>query len=155
MNSYFKTQILIFIMTMHSIGVSGKAKECPDTFKKYWTDFRKAIEKDRMKDMIYLSQFPLILSYADGKETQEWGPKSFKGNIYKILSEKCDVMENKNQKQWILKYKELPDKTPFLTCTKNWVQFCNFDFNYSNSIWRLSKINTTQKSFFKNPPKVK
>jgi hypothetical protein len=114
----------------------------------YWTTFRRAIEKDRMKDIKFLSQFPVQLASADGKQTKELGPREFQNVFYKLLGEKCDVMDNKNQRQWILKYKELPTKSAFLTCTLKWSQFCNFEFALAGETWRLTKISTTQKALF-------
>lgn len=127
---------------------SGKDK-CPESFFQFWTQFRTSIEKDRMKDIKFLSRFPVTLANANGSETQDLDPKMFQNIFYKIMSEKCDAMDNKNQRQWILKYKELPVKSSFFTCIKKWAQFCNFDFTLENSTWRLSKISTAQKNLFK------
>lgn len=95
---------------------------CPDTFASFWTEFRKSIEKDRMKDIKFLSQFPVQLASADGKKIKDLGPREFQNVFYKILSEKCDVMNDKNQRQWILTNKTPPTKSSFFTCTKNWSQ---------------------------------
>jgi len=141
--------ILFFLLslTLHTLGTTKD--NCPESFFQYWSLFRTSIEKDRMKDIKFLSRFPVTLSSADGKETKDLSPNQFQNIFYKILSEKCDVMENKNQRQWILKYKELPSKSSFFTCTKKWAQFCNFDFTLESTSWRLSKISTTQKNLLK------
>lgn len=128
---------------------SGKDK-CPESFFQFWTQFRTAIEKDRMKDIKFLSRFPVTLANANGAEKKDLGPKMFQNIFYKIMSEKCDAMDTKNQRQWILKYKELPTKSSFFTCIKGWAQFCNFDFTLENSTWHLSKISTAQKNLLKD-----
>lgn len=143
-------QFALYILIPTTLHSKSNSQSCPESFIEFWGQFRRSVEKDRMKDLIFLTEFPLELSGADGKHKEEIGPKAFQGIIYKIFSEKCDIMESKNQKQWILKHKELPSKSSFLTCSKKWVQFCNFDFTYSNEKWRLTKINTTQKALFKN-----
>lgn len=149
MDLLIKRLFVLILLLSPQAWAKNKSIECPSSFVTFWKEFQKAVEKDRLKDLIFLSQFPITLSSANGKETQEWGPKAFQNNIYKIFSEKCDIMENKNQKEWFLKYKELPTKSSFLTCTKKWVQFCNFDFNLVKNQWKLTKINTTQKALFK------
>lgn len=121
---------------------------CPESFASFWMEFRKSIEKDRMKDIKFLSNFPVQLTGADGKQTKDLGPKEFQNLFYKILAEKCDVMDSKNQREWILKYQELPSKSAFYTCTKKWVQFCNFEFSLDGSRWHLTKISTTNKDLF-------
>lgn len=129
--------------------VGSEKRKCPDSFFQFWNQFRTAIEKDRMKDIKFLSRFPVTLADSTGSETSNLDTRMFQNIFYKIMSEKCDAMDTKNQRQWILKYKELPTKSSFFTCTKTWAQFCNFDFTLENSTWRLSKINTTQKNLFK------
>ncbi len=145
--------ILISLLLSLSIPALSIAREtnknnCPDSFAPFWTIFRKSVEKDRMKDIKFLTHFPVQLISADGKQIKDLGPIQFQNIFYKIMSEKCDVMDSKNQRQWILHHKEIPTKSPFFTCTKKWAQFCNFDFSFENAQWRLTKINTTQKGLF-------
>ena len=145
--------LLFFIFTSFLsplLWAKSTPNHCPASFGEYWVQFRKSIEKDRMKDIKFLSRFPVHLVGADGKETKELGPKNFQDLFYKILSEKCDVMDSKNQRQWILKYKEPPTDSSFFTCTQKWAQFCNFDFTLEGAQWRLTKISTTQKDLFKS-----
>lgn len=132
-----------------SYAVNTEKSKCPESFFQFWVQFRTAIEKDRMKDIKFLSRFPVILADSTGSETNNLDTRMFQNIFYKIMSEKCDAMDTRNQRQWILKYKELPTKSSFFTCTKTWAQFCNFDFTLESSTWRLSKINTTQKNLFK------
>lgn len=128
--------------------VSTAKVQCPESFQDYWSRFRKAVEKDRMIDIKFLSHFPVLLISADGKQKKELGPKEFQSVYYKVMAEKCDVMDPKNQKQWILKHKELPTKSAFFTCSKKWIQVCNFEFNFQEARWRLTKINTARKNLF-------
>ncbi len=146
----FPLAIFVFIsLTLAHPVQAASPSTCPDSFPAFWYEFRKAIEKDRMKDIKFLSQFPVKLASADEKQTKDLGPKEFQNLFYKILGEKCDIMDNKNQRQWILKYKELPAKSAFFTCTKKWTQFCNFEFSLNGNNWRLTKISTTNKELFK------
>lgn len=140
------TLSLLSSQTTYAVS-SGKDK-CPESFFQFWTQFRTSIEKDRMKDIKFLSRFPVTLTNANGSETKDLDPKMFQNIFYRIMSEKCDALDNKNQRQWILKFKELPTKSSFFTCIKNWAQFCNFDFTLKNSTWRLTKISTAQKNLF-------
>lgn len=138
-----------FLVSAPLFAADTNKEKCPESFLQHWKLFRTSIEKDRMKDIKFLTHFPLTLTSADETQSKELTPSQFQNIFYKIMSEKCDVMDHKNQRQWILKYKELPQKSSFFTCTKKWAQFCNFDFSLKNSQWRLTKISTTQKNLFK------
>lgn len=137
--------VTIYILLISGVTSSAAKLPCPESFKVFWGDFRKSIEKDRMKDIRFLSQFPVQLASADGGSQKDLGPKEFQNLFYKLLAEKCDVMDSKNQKEWILNSKVLPEKSSFFTCTQKWAQFCNFEFNLANEKWHLTKISTTQK----------
>jgi hypothetical protein len=149
LKTYFMNLSFLLVLTTTTIvspfSSASTKEKCPDSFHQFWTLFRKSIEKDRMKDIKFLSRFPMKLVSGDGKQTKDLTPSQFQNIFYKIMGEKCDIMDSKNQRQWILKFKELPVQSSFFTCTKKWAQFCNFDFSLENTTWHLTKISSTQK----------